>query len=90
MICASRLAASMGRIESAVTDRQLALLAQFQLPVQLPDLDVEEMIQLMRRDKKSQHGELRFVLPASLGQVELVEGVDLELVRSAIQESQAG
>lgn len=83
MLCASRLAVSMGRIDSALTDRQQQLLTRFHLPVAMPSLDPDQMIEAMQHDKKSQHGRLRFVLPCQLGRVELVEDVDLDLVRQS-------
>ena len=85
MLCASRLAASMGRIDDAMTERQRQLLARFLLPVEMPPLDPEQMIEAMLHDKKVKHGQLRFVLPDRMGHVELVEGVDLELVRQCCQ-----
>ena len=85
MLCASRLAASMGRIDQDLTDRQQRLLTLFHLPVEMPPLDPERMIETMQHDKKSLRGELRFVLPSRLGEVELVEGVDLDLVRQSCQ-----
>ena len=83
MLCASRLAVSMGRIDAELTDRQRQLLTRFHLPVEMPSLDPAQMIEAMQHDKKSQHGHLRFVLPCRLGKVELVEDVDLDLVRQS-------
>ena len=48
-------------------------------------LDMEALMAAMQRDKKAEHGRLRFVLPARLGHVELVGGVDATLVRKAWQ-----
>jgi 3-dehydroquinate synthase len=39
----------------------------------------------MAHDKKNMHGQLRFVLPARLGHVELVGGVLADDVRAALQ-----
>ena len=38
----------------------------------------------MTRDKKVQHGRLRFVLPARMGHVELVGDVDPDAIRAAL------
>ena len=83
MICASRLAELMKRIEPAVTDRQRKLLTQLGLPTAMPPLDQAALLEAMQRDKKAQRGNLRFVLPSRLGHVELVGGVDPFLVRQA-------
>jgi 3-dehydroquinate synthase len=84
MVCASKLAESLGRIDAELTARQVALLTNLGLPVSLPDLPHEELIAAMQRDKKVEHGQLRFVLPTRLGHVELVRDVDAVLVRKAL------
>jgi 3-dehydroquinate synthase len=76
MLCASRLAERLGRIDQSVTQRQRALLEALHLPVDLPQVDHEEMLAVMSRDKKAQHGRLRFVLPSRLGHVELVGDIE--------------
>jgi 3-dehydroquinate synthetase len=42
----------------------------------------------MLQDKKSQHGQLRLILPTSIGRVELVGGVETEEIRAAIEACQ--
>jgi 3-dehydroquinate synthase len=85
MVCASRLAERLGRIEEGITRRQLKLLSEFGLPVKpKAEWPVEPMIEIMRRDKKASAGKLRFVLPTKLGHVELVDGVSEDLVREIL------
>ena len=84
MLCASRLAESMGRIDAEVTRRQHDLLHALGLPLDVPDIAHELFIQSMAKDKKTVHGKLRFVLPTRMGRVELVSDVDLQLVREAL------
>lgn len=84
MVCASRLAEGLGRIEASVTRRQCDLLSALGLPVAVAGLDVEALLAAMQRDKKVQHGDLRFVLPSRLGHVELVGQVDGSLVRQVL------
>ncbi|MFO0818895.1 MAG: 3-dehydroquinate synthase [Pirellulales bacterium] len=85
MICASILAEKMGRIDATVTLRQRRLLEALSLPTQVPRVDHEALLAAMRRDKKVEHGRLRFVLPTRLGHVELVGGVDEMVVREVLQ-----
>jgi 3-dehydroquinate synthase len=80
MLCASRLAESLGRIDAEVTDRQNRLLTALDLPTEVPDVDHGELIDKMRHDKKTEHGKLRFVLPTRMGHVELVDNVDTQAV----------
>ena len=75
MICASRLAERLGRIDAKVTARQERLLTAFHLPVDLPELDLDAVLLAMQHDKKNVAGRMRFVLPDRLGNVELVSDV---------------
>jgi len=85
MVCASRLAAKLGRISDELNLRQERLLADFGLPVRRdPAWEVEAMLHSMRRDKKNAAGKLRFVLPTRLGEVELVSDVPEGLVREVL------
>ncbi|MBC8868811.1 MAG: 3-dehydroquinate synthase [Planctomycetes bacterium] len=83
MLCASRLAERLGRVDSELTRRQHELLAALGLPVDVPDMDREVLLDAMQRDKKVAHGRLRFVLPTRMGHVELVSDVPEGDVRAA-------
>ena len=85
MVAASRLAERLARIPASVTARQHALLTAFGLPTQpLPAWGIDAQLDVMRRDKTSVGGELRFVLPTRLGEVEVVEGVPEATVREIL------
>jgi 3-dehydroquinate synthase len=84
MICASRLAERLGRVDAQTTRRQIELLQALGLSCELPPLDHEEMIAAMQRDKKVAHGRLRFVLPDRIGHVELLGNIAGEDVRAAL------
>jgi 3-dehydroquinate synthase len=84
MLCASRLAESLGRIDPEVTRRQRELLEAVGLPLSVPEVSHEVLIRAMQKDKKTEHGQLRFVLPSRLGHVELVSDVPEKLVRAAL------
>lgn len=75
MVCASKLAERRGLIPAELTQRQVALLRQFGLPVAPESWDVETLINTMRSDKKAVAGRLRFILPRRLGEVALFDDV---------------
>lgn len=78
MICASRLAESMGRITSRDTGRQMEMLSALNLPVAVPaDMQNrhDEIVRCMMLDKKTEGRELRFILPSRIGHVETVRGI---------------
>ena len=75
MVCASLLAERRGLIEHAVTERQRELLVEFGLPTGPRDWPIEDLLAVMRNDKKAVAGRMRFVLPRWLGEVALFDDV---------------
>ena len=87
MLCASRLAERVGRIDKTLTERQKQLLVALGLPTAVPDVDHDDIMAAMQRDKKVAHGKLRFVLPTQLGHVELVDDIKPEVAREILQQA---
>jgi len=85
MRCAIRLAERLGRVDPATVQRQNALLDALRLMTQPPEADGQELLRLMYRDKKASAGRLRFILPDSVGHVELVDNVREEDVLAALE-----
>ena len=83
MVLEGRLAERLGWIDSGPTDRLAALLRRFGLPVEAPGLDADALLSAMGRDKKNRGGQIRFVLPRSIGRVELTEAPEAE-IRAAL------
>lgn len=87
MICASRLAAGLGRISNEDTERQAALLQAVGLPVDVPADQLgrqTEIVDCMLLDKKTVDGQLRFILPARIGHVDLVDGISAEVALESL------
>ena len=87
MIAAASLACSMNRIDQLVVDRQQKLLETLGLPVStttLNGIEDNDLLGIMSRDKKTIGGQLRFILPSRIGEVETVDNVCHEFVISAI------
>jgi 5-deoxy-5-amino-3-dehydroquinate synthase len=81
---AALLAYELGRIDAARVEEHRKLLAFYGLPTALPvGVDVNQVIELMRRDKKA-HGALTFVLDGPSG-VEMVQDVDETVVRRVLE-----
>src|SRR5206468_10944663 len=89
MICASRLAERQGLVAHEVTERQQRLLAQFGLPTAPKPWPGADLIEVMRSDKKSLAGRLRFILPRRLGQVALFDNIPQTEARRILEESMA-
>ena len=63
---------------------QVKLLEQFGLPVTARGLDLDMLIAAMRRDKKNRLGKIRFVLPRSIGHVELTDAPAEDDIRATL------
>jgi 3-dehydroquinate synthase len=84
MVLESTLAERLGWIGPDVTDRISALLQRFGLPTVLDGTEPAMLLEAMTRDKKNQHGAIRFVLPTRLGSVTLTDAASVENVLSVL------
>lgn len=87
MMCAARLAERMGRVDATFVERQRKLLEAFGMVLDVPDVEHDELVEFMYRDKKVERGKLRFVLPTRMGHVELVRDVVTDDVLAAMDET---
>jgi len=86
MAMAARLAQTLGRVDSEFLTRQDDLIRRCGLPTRWPQADPDQMIPIMKTDKKVAHSALRFVLPTRMGHVELVPCDRFDLVAQAIND----
>jgi 3-dehydroquinate synthase len=71
MVAAARLASGRGIFQKRDVDRLVALLKAFRLPTEMPNLNPNNMLSVMERDKKVVGGEIFFVLPEKIGSVQV-------------------
>lgn len=71
MVLAAALSARLGGVDDRFVARLTALIQRAGLPVQPPTLGAERWLSLMRMDKKSEAGEIRFVLLDAPGQASM-------------------
>ncbi|MDR2755276.1 MAG: 3-dehydroquinate synthase [Planctomycetaceae bacterium] len=84
-ICAARLAVRMGFIDETFLQRQIRFHQNLGLPTEIPNsIDWRQTIELMRHDKKSEFGKLRFVLPTGIGSCRLIDHVDSSLLEQGL------
>ena len=67
MVMAADLSARLGLVDAALVPRLQRLCRRAGLPVQVPPLSIDRWMALMRGDKKTEAGEIRFVLIEGLG-----------------------
>jgi len=71
MVLAAALSARLGGVDDRFVARLTALIQRAGLPVRPPALGPERWLSLMRMDKKSEAGEIRFVLLDAPGQASM-------------------
>ncbi len=85
-ICAAKLARKLGLIDQALLERHIALLQALDLLTEMPgEIDAAKIIELMSRDKKTEFGHLRFVLPTGPGECRVVDDVPQEQIVALLQ-----
>lgn len=89
MVMAAELSARLGMVDANFVQRLKALIQRAGLPVQGPVLDAarnaERYLELMRLDKKSEGGEIRFILIDGPGKA-VLRSVPDELVKEVIND----
>ncbi|MEF7616432.1 3-dehydroquinate synthase [Aquincola sp. MAHUQ-54] len=83
MVMASDLSVRLGLMPPAFLDRMVRIVERARLPVRGPALGADRYLELMRIDKKSEGGEIRFVLIESLGRAVMRPAPD-EAVRATL------
>jgi 3-dehydroquinate synthase len=84
MVAAAKIAAESGIMDYETVPRLINLLDRAGLMTKLPQLEVRQVIQAMRFDKKALSGKIRFVLPRSIGQVFITNDVNPVLVEKVL------
>jgi 3-dehydroquinate synthase len=84
MVMAADLSVRLGLIDAAYAQRLSALIERAGLPIKGPRLGAARYLELMRVDKKSESGQIRFVLIDAPGRASLHRADDA-LVAEAIE-----
>jgi 3-dehydroquinate synthase len=84
MMAAARISSRMGFLGEGEVGRLERLIAAAGLPVRLPDLDRDAVMEAMRHDKKVRGDKIRFVLLKSIGNAFVQDEVDPAAVREVL------
>ncbi|WP_049622279.1 3-dehydroquinate synthase [Frateuria defendens] len=91
MVLAAQLSERLGMSAAADTQRLLRLLDALGLPTAVPaGYDPQQLLELMRLDKKNTAGTLRLILWRGIGQAEIVGGVDEAQVLAVLRAATGG
>jgi 3-dehydroquinate synthase len=90
MACAARVAIRRGLIPAEVGEMQDRLLARFKLPTRPEPWPIDELVSVMRNDKKNVAGHMRFVLPRRIGEVASFQDAKEAEARAVLEEFLSG
>ena len=84
MLIAARISGKLGILSKDEQIRLKRIIERAGLPTEIPNLNVERIIQAMKHDKKILEGKMRFILPKSIGKVFVTEAVTPLLVEQVL------
>jgi 3-dehydroquinate synthase len=84
MMAAAEISRRMGILDEREVARLGTVIRQAGLPVAMPELEGEKVIEAMRHDKKVRNDKIRFVLLKSIGNAFISEEVELSLLREVL------
>lgn len=84
MVLASKVAQKLGKQEVETGEKIVELLKKFKLPCEIPSgVKVEDLVELMKRDKKRHGDKITFIIAPEIGKYEMLELTAEELVKLA-------
>ena len=86
MIMAANLSQYMGMVSSNDVENIRKSIDAFNLPTNKPNLDSNKFLEAMKRDKKSQDGEIRLILLESIGKAMITSDYPNDLLMKTISE----
>lgn len=87
MLAAIRLAELVGELGSEDADRMREVIQLYGPLPSVADLKPNAVVARLASDKKTLQGKVHFVLPAAIGNVKIVSGIDPEVISRAVAES---
>ena len=84
MLAAGRISSKLGMLDKNELNRLKDVVQRAGLPIKIPGLKIEKIIQAMKHDKKILKGKIRFVLAKSIGDVFVTDEVKASLVEQVL------
>jgi 3-dehydroquinate synthase len=86
MVTASRISCHLGLFLEQDMERLTNIIAAAGLPIAMPELNIADILEAIKHDKKVSGGKVKFILPIRIGQVIVTDKVDLAMVAEALVE----
>jgi len=83
-VLAARLACNLQYINQSDLERIINLIKGFGLPTEFGDIDSQDILAQMHKDKKNIGGNLQLILPTSIGSSKIANNVDEEQIEAVL------
>ncbi len=87
MLAAARISNKLDLLDKNELARLKDIIEGVGLPTEMPSLEIKELIQAIKHDKKILTGKVRFVLPRSIGDVFITDEVNPSLIEQVLADS---
>jgi 3-dehydroquinate synthase len=87
MIAATWISMKHDLVSISDYQRITNIVEDYGLPARIPNLETSEIINAMYKDKKTEHGQIKFVLPTGIGRAPVLRYVGEETIRMALEEN---
>ena len=84
MVAAARISNKMGMLSENGLVRLKKVIELAGLPTKMPSLKVEDVVQIMKHDKKVQQGKIRFILLKAIGDAFIIDEVNPSLLEEVL------
>jgi len=84
MLAAAKISNTLGILDQNELIRLKDVIRSAGLPIKMPELDLEKILSAIKQDKKILQGEIRFVLPQSIGKVFITDKVSPALIEQVL------
>lgn len=89
MVAIGHIALDLGIWNKDCVERQYQLIQKVGLPTQLPkDFPIESVLDLLLSDKKVKSGKVRFIVPHTIGKVDITDQIPSNSILKALQRMQ--
>ena len=86
IVIAARIARRLGLFLQRDMERLTGVITAAGLPVAMPEINIADVLEAIKHDKKVSGGRVTFILPVRIGQVIVTDKVDLAMVTEALTE----
>jgi 3-dehydroquinate synthase len=84
MVTAGRIACHLGLFLERDLERLINVITDAGLPIAMQEINIADVLNAIKCDKKISNGKMKFILPVRIGQVIITDKVNLDMVAEAL------